>query len=444
MRRRLSRAAVALLVAAAFFAGLSADHVAGAARRGSGEPYGPLDVFAEVLTYVQNGYVEPVSAKDLVYGAIEGMMARLDAHTQFMRPEVYRALKEETAGEFEGLGLELTVRAEGLVVVAPLADSPSERAGLLPGDRVLEIDGASTRDMSLPEATRRMKGRAGTKVSLRVMRDGFTAPQTFTVVRDRVRTQSVESRILDRERGFVYVKVKTFQERTDAALKKALDGARAALGAEIRGLVLDLRNDPGGLLEQAVRVADRFLREGVIVSTEGRDRSRPEVERKRGKETEPPYPVIVLVNRGTASASEIVAGALQDHGRAVIMGTQTFGKGSVQQVIDLEDGSGLKLTVARYYTPKHRSIQELGITPDVVVPDSAPQAREESEPGERDLKRHLAPEATPASAPAAPGALASSPLPASDFQLRTAVDYLRVASIFGSAAPGSTAASAKR
>ena len=372
------------------------------------------------------------------------MVSRLDAHTQFMRPEVYRALKEETAGEFEGLGLELTVKSEGLVVVSPLADSPGERAGIMPGDRVLEIDGAATRDMSLAEATRRMKGRAGTKVSLRIMREGFSSPQTFTLVRDRVRTQSVESRILDGERGFLYVKVKSFQERTDAALKKALDAARSAVGGEIRGLVLDLRNDPGGLLDQAVRVADRFLKEGVIVSTEGRDKSRPDVERKRGKETEPPYPVIVLVNRGTASASEIVAGALQDHGRAVIMGTQTFGKGSVQQVIDLEDGSGLKLTVARYYTPKHRSIQELGITPDVVVPDAAPQARDDMELSERDLQRHLAREVTPVAAPAPAGTSAQPAVAQDDFQLRTALDYLRAASIFRAVAPGAPPTSAKR
>jgi carboxyl-terminal processing protease len=441
--RRPSRLLVTALVAAAFFAGLSVDHVARAARRPPGEAYGPLDVFAEVLAYVQNGYVEEISAPDLVYGAIEGMVARLDPHTQFMRPEVYRALKEETSGEFEGLGLELTVKPEGLVVISPMAESPGERAGVLPGDRVLKIDGTSTRDMTLAEATRRMKGKAGTKVALEIMRDGFSAPQRYTLVRDRVRAQSVEWRVLDKERGFLYAKVRSFQERTDSGLKRALDQGRAALGGEIRGLVLDLRNDPGGLLDQAVRVSDRFLREGVIVSTEGRGRGSVDVERAHEKETEPGYPMIVLVNRGTASASEIVAGALQDHGRAVIMGTQTFGKGSVQQVIDLEDGSGLKLTVARYYTPKHRSIQELGITPDVVVPDAAPAARDDGELSERDLQRHLVREAVPVSAPA--GASAVKPaVPPEDHQLRTALDYLRAASIFKAALPAPSSPSAKR
>ena len=221
------------------------------------------------------------------------------------------------------------------------------------------------------------------------MREGFAAPQKLVLVRDRIRTQSVDLRVLDAERRYAYVRVRTFQERTDRSLVKALDDARAQLGGQIRGLVLDLRNNPGGLLDQAVRVSDVFLSSGIIVTTEGRGRRNVEVERAHEKDTEPAYPLIVLVNKGTASASEIVAGALQDHGRAVIMGTPTFGKGSVQTIIELEDGSGLKLTVARYYTPKHRSIQERGIAPDVVVADLAPPRVDEAQPGERELKRHL-------------------------------------------------------
>jgi carboxyl-terminal processing protease len=282
-----------------------------------------------------------------------------------------------------------------------------------------------------------MKGAPGTRIALEIMRDGFSSPQTLTLVRERVRTRSVEWRVLDAERGYVLVKVKTFQDRTDAALKKGLDGAREQLGGEIGGLVLDLRNDPGGLLEQAVRVADRFLREGVIVSTEGRGRRNVEVERAHAKDTEPGYPMIVLVNRGTASASEIVAGALQDHGRAVILGTQTFGKGSVQSVIDLEDGSGLKLTVARYYTPKHRSIQELGITPDVLVAEGPLPLRGEDGLSERDLDRHFKNDAVPA-------ATAQRAETASDHQLQTALDYLRAASIFKTWQAPLTPTSAKR
>ena len=439
MRSR-SRALTLALVAAAFFAGLSVDHVARASRRDGGQPYRALDIFADVLAYIENGYVEEVKEKDLVYGAIEGMVGRLDPHSQFMRPEVFRALKEETSGEFDGVGLELTMKDDQLVVISPIADAPGERAGILPGDRILRIDGAPTRDVTLSEAIRRMKGAPGSKIALEIMRDGFSSPQTLTLVRDRVRTQSVEWRVLDAERGYVLAKVKTFQDRTDSALKKGLDGARAQLGGEIRGLVLDLRNDPGGLLEQAVRVADRFLREGVVVSTEGRGRRNVEVERAHVKDTEPAYPMIVLVNRGTASASEIVAGALQDHGRALILGTQTFGKGSVQSVIDLEDGSGLKLTVARYFTPKHRSIQELGITPDVVVAEAMPPLRPEDGPGEKDLERHFRNDALPSSTTAS----TRNALLAGDHQLRTAVDYLRAASIFKAGQALPPPSSAKR
>jgi carboxyl-terminal processing protease len=228
-------------------------------------------------------------------------------------------------------------------------------------------------------------------------------------------------RILDPDRRYAYVRVRTFQERTDRNLAKALDDARAAVGGQLRGLVLDLRNNPGGLLDQAVRVCDVFLADGVIVTTAGRGRRNVEVERAREKDTEPPYPLIVLVNKGTASASEIVAGALQDHGRAVIMGTPTFGKGSVQTVIELEDGSGVKLTVARYYTPRNRSIQEMGIAPDVVVADAAPSPAADARAGERDLKRHLKNDApVPVAASHPPG----------DHQLRTALDYLKAVDIF--------------
>ena len=420
MSHKLVRGLLAALpVAAAFLAGLSFDHVALAARKG--ERYRPLDTFAAVLGHVENGYVEEVSEQELIYGAIDGMMGRLDPHSVFMRPEVFRALRDETSGEFDGLGLELTVQGEQLVVISPMADSPGERAGLLPGDRVVSIDGTSTRDMTLAEAGRRLKGPAGTKVVLEVMRDGFTAPQRLTLLRDRIRMQSVEWRVLDGERRYAYVRVKAFQDRTDRMLRKSLDDARAALKGDLRGLVLDLRNDPGGLLDQAVRVADTFLSTGTIVTTEGRHRRTVEVEKAHEKETEPNYPLIVLVNKGTASASEIVAGALQDHRRGVIMGTQTFGKGSVQSVIELEGGAGLKLTVARYYTPRHRSIQELGITPDVVVAAAAPPSRDDGV-AERDLKRHLRNDGGERPKPPPQG-------PGDDYQLRTALDYLKAVDI---------------
>jgi carboxyl-terminal processing protease len=442
--RRLRRLGLVALVAAAFFAGLAADHVATAARRVQAQPYRPLDVFSDVLAHVENSYVEDVDEKELVYGAIDGMMARLDPHSMFMRPDVYRQMRDDTTGEFDGLGLELTVQDGELTVITPVVESPGERAGIRPGDKIVSIDGAPTRDMTLSEATRRMKGAAGTRITLEIMRDGFNAAQKLVLVRDRIRTQSVDMRVLDPVRRYVYVRIRTFQDRTDRTLTKALDDARAQLGGQIRGLVLDLRNNPGGLLEQAVRVSDVFLSGGVIVTTAGRNRRNVETERAREKDTEPAYPVIVLVNKGTASASEIVAGALQDHQRAVIMGTTTFGKGSVQTIIELEDGSGLKLTVARYYTPKNRSIQERGIVPDVVVADAAAPRSEDAVAGERDLKRHLRNDApAPQPASAAPGGAHTAPPPATtpapsapapargpeDYQLRTAVDYLKTVDI---------------
>ncbi|HEY6002308.1 MAG TPA: S41 family peptidase [Anaeromyxobacter sp.] len=439
MRRRpiLARLAFAAAIAAAFFAGLGYDHVASAARRSGAQPYRPLDVFSDVLAHIENSYVEEVDEKDLVYGAIDGMMSRLDPHSIFMKPEVYKQMREETTGEFDGLGLEMTIQDNELTVISPVAESPGERAGIRPGDKVLSIDGSTTKDMTLGEAIRRMKGAAGTRVVLEIMRPEFSAPQKLTLVRDRIRTQSVDMRVLDAERRYAYVRLRAFQERTDRDLVKALDDARAALHGQIRGLVLDLRNNPGGLLDRAVHVSDVFLRSGVIVTTAGRGKRNVEVERAHERDTEPPYPMIALVNKGTASASEIVAGALQDHGRAVIMGTQTFGKGSVQTIIELEDGSGLKLTVARYYTPKNRSIQELGISPDVVVAETAPPRGDDGPHGERDLKRHLRNDATPVST-------AAQPAVGDDYQLKTALDYLKAVDIFKAAVEPPRGVAAKK
>jgi carboxyl-terminal processing protease len=432
IRRCLRRALPAAAVALAFLAGLSVDRVARAApRRDTAQPYRSLDVFAEVLAYVRNNYVDEVKEQDLVYGAIDGLVQKLDPHSAFLRPDVYRMMRDETSGEFDGVGLELVLRDEQLTVLSPIADSPAERAGLRPGDRILQIDGVPTREMVVAEAARRMKGPAGTQVVLQVMREGFRDPQAITLVRDHVRTAAVDWRVLDAAAGVALVRVKSFQDRTDRQLRKALDDVRAALKGEIHGLILDLRNNPGGLLDQAVRVADRFLASGVIVSTEGRGRRAAEVERAREKDTEPGYPVVVLVNRGSASASEIVAGALQDHGRAVILGAPTFGKGSVQTVIELEDGSALKLTVAKYYTPKHRSIQDSGITPDLAVGEASTPAR--AEPSERDAAPHARP------GPRDPPHGGARPPGAADPQVERALDVLRAARILRPAAAGAEA-----
>jgi carboxyl-terminal processing protease len=358
-----------------------------AARRRADQPYPRLEIFAKVLSYVENNYVEDVDESKLVYGAVKGMLSTLDPHTVFLEPREYQSMREDTSGEFGGVGIEIAQKDDAIVVLAPIDDTPASRAGIKAGDVITAIDAASTRTMSVPEAERLLKGLPGTPVSLRLFRPGFAAARDFPLVRDRVRVVSVESRLLDGPVG--YVKLKSFQDRTDQDLRKALATLRQQAGPAFKGLVLDLRNNPGGLLEQGVKVADRFLRAGVIVRTRGRNDRHPEEELAVERDTEPPYPLVVLVNAGTASASEIVAGALQDHRRAVIFGTTSFGKGSVQTVIELEDGSALKITIARYYTPSGRSIQERGIDPDVPV---AANEAEQQLLREVNLVGHMRPE----------------------------------------------------
>ncbi len=391
--------------------------------------YHELDVFTRVLADVENNYVEPVDERKLVYGAIRGMLNTLDPHSMFMDPKQYQQMKADTTGEFGGLGLEVTMREGALIVVSPIDDTPAARAGMEPGDEILSIDGVQTREMSLSQAIEKMQGPPGTRVELLLMRKGFAQPRKIPIVREHIRINPVDGRLIDG--AFGYVRIRSFQDRTDVFLKTLLEKLHKQAGGSLSGLVLDLRNNPGGLLEQAVRVSDRFLDKGLIVSTEGRNHDNVAKEYAHPRDTEPNYPMIVLVNGGSASASEIVAGALQDWGRAVLMGTQTFGKGSVQTVIELPDGSGLKLTVAKYYTPKHRSIQEEGIAPDVVVHQVAEGGSQESSvPRERDLPNHLHHEGpTEGSSPPTVVSPATGDRD-SDFQLRTAIDYLKTWKIF--------------
>jgi carboxyl-terminal processing protease len=393
------------------------------------ETYKQLELFARVLSYVQNNYVEPVQEQQLIHGAIKGMLETLDPHTLFMPPEVFKEMKIDTSGEFGGLGIEVVKKDEVITVVSPLDDTPAARAGIRPGDQIVAIDDEATKGMDVARVISKLRGPAGKKIVLSIMREGFNAPREIVVIRDHIRLVSIEGQLYQ---GIGYVRVKNFQERTDAYLRKELERLRALNGAELRGLVVDLRNNPGGLLDQAVAVSDRFLPGNLtIVTTRGRDGRNTTEERSKDRDTEKAYPLVVLVNGGSASASEIVAGALQDHRRAVVMGTPTFGKGSVQTVIELEDGSGLKLTIARYYTPKGRSIQERGITPDFIVGESAGKAASSKEsPRERDLRRHFKSddvaanrEQPPANVPAnLKDWTATQKL--DDYQLKVALNYL--------------------
>jgi carboxyl-terminal processing protease len=353
--------------------------------------YEEMKVFSDVFGYVQKEYVEETNSKSLIYGAIKGMLETLDPHSSFMPPESYKETQSEMRGRFEGLGIEITVKDGVLTVVAPIEDTPAYRAGILAGDQIVMIEKEMTKNMNLMDAVKRMRGPKGTKVNITIMREGFAKPKEFAIVRDVIPIRSVRYEILDKQYG--YIRLSQFQEKTDADFDKALKAIEEETKGKLMGLVLDLRNNPGGMLDQAIKISDRFVDSGVIVSIEGRREDQNQKFYAHGPGTITPYPLVVLVNGGSASASEIVAGAVQDHGRGVILGTQTFGKGSVQTIYTLNDKSGLRLTTARYYTPSGRSIQAKGITPDIVV-KQAKTAEEEKEaaikmPSEKDLERHL-------------------------------------------------------
>lgn len=334
--------------------------------------YKELDLFTKVLNLVEEGYVDNPNDRDMVYGAIRGLLSTLDPHSVFMTPDAYRELKVDTEGRFGGVGIEVTVKNNILTVVTAIEGSPAEKAGVKEGDRILKIDGISTKDIGLAEAVRRMRGSRGAKVHLTLLREGHSEPIEVSLKRDTIRIKSV--RADPPEDGYGYVRISSFQEDTSEELKKALDGLEKKNKGPLKGLLLDLRNNPGGLLDEAVDVSDFFLESGTIVSTATRNH---EVDRRTATKdgSEPSYPVIVLVNGGSASAAEIVAGALQDQKRAVLLGTQTFGKGTVQTIFELGDGAALKLTVAKYYTPKGRSIQAEGIRPDIIVPAQKPKTQ---------------------------------------------------------------------
>jgi len=353
--------------------------------------YDDLKVFTDVIGLIQKDYVEETKPKDLVYGAIKGMLETLDPHSAFMPPTVYKEMQEDTRGRFEGLGIEITLKDGVLTVVSPIEGTPAQKAGIMAKDQIISIDGESTKNFTLMDSVKRLRGPRGTKVTISIMREGFTKPKDFTLVREVIPVRSVRHELLEKNYG--YVRLSQFQEKTDDEFEKAMKALEEENKGPLKGLVLDLRNNPGGLLDQAVKISDRFIESGLIVSVEGRkeDQKMKFFAHPDGGGVR--YPLVVLVNGGSASGAEIVAGAIQDQGRGVIIGTQTFGKGSVQTIIPLKDGSGLRLTTARYYTPSGRSIQAKGIVPDIVVKLARPEEEKEIAPpklpSERDLERHL-------------------------------------------------------
>ena len=354
--------------------------------------YDEIRVFTDVLTHLQKDYVEETESRNLIYGAIKGMLDTLDPHSSFMPPEVYREMQMETKGKFEGLGIVIEKSKEFLTVVSPIEDTPAFKAGIQSGDYIIKIDGEPTEKMTLHEAAMKMRGPKGTKVTITITRETLTKPMDITLTRDVIPLRSVKYEVLDE--GIDYVRISQFNEETASDFEKALKKLYAQKEDAPKRVILDIRNNPGGLLDQAVKVADKFIASGLIVSIEGRDKEQIMKFTAHRKGTLENYQLIVLVNGGSASGSEIVAGALQDHGRALVLGTQTFGKGSVQTIFPLKDGSGLKLTTARYYTPSGRSIQAMGITPNIIVPYSLEADEGESKdqpqhPLEKDLQGHL-------------------------------------------------------
>jgi carboxyl-terminal processing protease len=413
----------------------------------SDDTYNELQTFANVLAIVQKNYVEPVTTKELINGAITGMLASLDPHSAYLTPDLYRDLQIETRGSFGGLGIEITIRDGILTVVSPIDDTPAYHAGIKANDQIIKIDNDFTKDMTLTDAVKEMRGPQGSKVTLLIHRAGVPELFDVTLKRDVIKIASVKDKEL--KGGYGYVRISTFQEGTAESVQTALDKFRKSDNGHMKGVVLDLRDNPGGLLDQAVRVSDEFLDGGMIVYTEGRTEGQEQKYFSHQKKDFTDYPMVVLVNGGSASASEIVAGALQDQGRAIIEGTQTFGKGSVQTILPLDDHSALRLTTARYFTPNGRSIQAVGISPDVDVPLPKPTLAmllqqpdtsidEEPTVRESDLPHHFKngqgkhtpanqPGTSNPAAPANPAGQTSAAKPAkeTDIQLAKAIEILK-------------------
>ena len=326
------------------------------------EIYEELKLFSEALSLVRKNYVEEVKPKELIYGSIKGMLSSLDPHSSFMTPEQYKEMQVDTKGEFGGIGIQIGIKDSMLTVIAPIEDTPAYKAGIKAGDKIIKINNDFTKDMSLQDAVSKMRGVPSSTVKITIIREGWKETRDFTITREVIKIKSVKSKTL--EDGIGYIKVNQFQEQTSSDLAQAMEKLTEE---NINSLVLDLRNNPGGLLNSAIDVSSQFLSSGKLVVFI-KDKKGEKIEYRSNKNTaNSAIPMVVLVNQGSASASEIVAGALKDWNRAVVIGTQTFGKGSVQSVVPMNDGSALRLTTAKYYTPKGISIQSTGITPDIVV-----------------------------------------------------------------------------
>jgi len=351
--------------------------------------YDNLKIVNDAFVIIEKNYFEPVDSKKLVQGALNGMLQSLDPHSAYLTADMYRELEAETKGSYGGIGLEIAVLNDVLTVISPVEGAPAYRAGIRAGDQIIKINDKSIKGLSIADLTGKLRGAVGTKVKVTIMRKGFTKPRDFIVTRAIINMQSVSYSNLEHNIG--YIRISHFQAKTTDELKQAYSDL-AKRSKPLTGLILDLRNNPGGLLEQSLTVSEFFLEGGSsIVSIKGRNASDDVTFTAEADGEKPTCPIIILINEGSASAAEIVTGALQDNGRAVILGIRTFGKGSVQGVIPFEDGSAMMLTVARYYTPKGRSIQAEGIIPDIKVEFAEPAEKEEEQPAarEKDIEGHI-------------------------------------------------------
>jgi len=390
VRRHKAILGVLLFLSPVLWVGISGVHQHLLA--GTDKTYEELKVFSDVLDIIEKNFVDPVDSKKLIRGAIRGMISSLDPHSAFLLPESYKDLQIETRGQFSGIGIVITLQDNVVTVISPIEGTPAYKAGIKAGDQIVKVDGDETNTMMLWEAVKKMRGKKGTSVVITIRRKELPEPIDFTIVRDVIPLESVRFHLLKPSYG--YVRITNFRENTaddvKAALKKLESGK-----TPLKGLIIDLRDNPGGLLDQAIKVADVFLDKGPIVSIKGRLKAHSKIYAAHPDKDKLSHPIVLLINEGSASASEIVAGAMQDHGRALVLGTTSFGKGSVQTVEPLRDGSGLKLTIARYYTPNGQAIQARGIIPDIFVEQthvSGSEGNKHPHIKEKDLKNHISAE----------------------------------------------------
>ena len=434
MMRKSEYALWALLVLAVLAAGSTMVSLARSqsASAANSEIYRQLDLFGEVLERVRSDYVEKPDDSKLIEAAINGMLAALDPHSAYLNPKHFRDMQVQTRGEFGGLGIEVTMENGVVKVVSPIEDTPAAKAGIMSGDLITALDKEQIQGLTLQEAVEKMRGPVNSPITLTIVRKGVEDPFDVKVTRDVIHINPVKYNAEGDDVG--YIRITTFNEQTTANLQKAIDDLKKQLGPKLKGYVIDLRNNPGGLLDQAISVSDAFLDQGAIVLTRGRNLEETQRSNARPGDLTDGKQLIVLINGGSASASEIVAGALQDHHRATLLGTRSFGKGSVQTIIPLGSNGALRLTTARYYTPSGRSIQAKGIEPEVVVEEELPddlkkKADEVSTRGEANLRGHLkiegADEAEEASEEESGSSSYVAPEKEKDTQLNYALDLLR-------------------